>query len=146
MQMKREGIVPRGTLRLWQLRIGIIAAVLLLILFRLCFVTLWILIPMALILSFAVIVMFWYLPLYFRCFKVIYDDGAFEIRRGVFFKVTLIMPYPRLIYVSAFSSPVARKMGLSGAVLKAARGFVIIPELEKEDIKGLIRIASGEQI
>lgn len=142
--MKRESVMPRATLRLWQLRTGIITAVILLIFFRLCFVTLWMLIPMAVILSLSLIVALWYLPLYFRNFKVIFDDGAFMIHRGVFFKATYIMPYPRLIYVSAFSSPIARKMGLSGAVLKAARGWCFIPEIGKDDIKELINIASGE--
>ena len=103
------------------------------------------LIPFVVILSLSAIYMFWYLPLYFKNYKIYYSQDSFEIHRGVFFKAILIMPYPRLIYVSAYSSPISRHMGLSGAVLKAARGLIIIPEIEKKDIDMLMKIAAGEK-
>lgn len=143
--MKKEAVIYNKTLKLWQFRVGLITILLFIIIFRLLLISIWMLIPFVVILSLSVIYMFWYLPIYFKNYKIYYSQDSFEIHRGVFFKATLIMPYPRLIYVSAYSSPISRKMGLSGAVLKAARGLIIIPEIEKKDIDMLMKIAAGEK-
>ena len=143
--MRKERNVPKHTLRLWQLRVGIVSMLILLTILRLFFITIWSLLPTVIIASLSIIVIFWYLPLFFSRYRIIYDNNSIEIQKGVFFKAIIIMPYPRLVYVSAFSSPFARYLGVSGAVLKAARGFIIIPEIEKDDIKELIKIAAGER-
>ena len=142
--MKKEAVITKKTLKLWQFRVGLITILLFIIFFRLLLISVWMLIPLVIIISLSSIFIFWYIPLYFKNYRIYYSQVSFEIHRGVFFKATLIMPYPRLIYVSAYSSPISRKMGLSGAVLKASRGLIIVPEINKQDIDMLMRIAAGE--
>ena len=55
------------------------------------------------------------------------------------------MPFPRFIYAEQITSPIAKAMGVSALSLKVARGFILIPEMSKEDAEDIISAISGEK-
>ena len=125
--MKQELQLPKKTLRVWQIRnfmIGIIISAFLTILFSLY-------IPSAILLIICAIVSFIYLPLLHRSYKITIADTYISVERGVFIKADKIMPRALLVYAESMSLPLSNALGLSAVILKAARGYCIIPEIEK---------------
>ena len=96
-----------------------------------------------------VIMIVWYIPAFFKSYEIKLIGEAIIINYGVFIKVSHIMPYSRLIYAQSFATPLARLMKVSTLTLKAARGWIIIPEIEssaaKEVIDSLSREAQNDQ-
>ena len=141
--MKKEIRLPKKSTKLWQIRIGLLNLILMLILYKLCYITAWMLIPLAIILIVALIAIFWYIPCFFSRYRVVADSKSLTIESGVFLKRIYIMPYPRMIYIYTFSTPLAHKYGVSAAILKAARGNIVVPEMLNSDIKTLLKISAG---
>ena len=144
--MSREIRIPAETVRLWRIRAGAVAAVIEIILLRFCRLTLWMLLPAGIIAAAALVLILWFIPRHLESYGIIADIRAITVKRGFIFKAEHILPQPRMIYASAYSSPLARKMRLSGVILRAARGILIIPELRKKDAERLFAAASGERI
>ncbi len=86
---------------------------------------------------------FWFLPKYFKSYRIEVSENAIVVKHGVFIETTQLMPFPRLIYAKSHSTPLADRLGLAGVFLRAARGIIIIPELEKADAVYLIQGISG---
>ena len=105
--------------------------------------TKWIYIPAAAVAFLALVVIFAYLPFFFKTYKIEVSKNAITVKHGVILKSTYIMPHPRMIYVYTFSTLVSRKLGLCGVVLKAARGFFLIPEMLKTDALVLLGVSAG---
>lgn len=143
--MKKEAVIPIRTLKLWQFRIAFLTIFLSIIIFCLFKADIFIIIFLVILFILSGFIIFWYLPLFFKNYKIYYNEDIFEIHRGVIIKKILIIPYPRLIYITVFSSVISKKLALSGAILKVSRGFVIIPELNFREIDIIRNIVSGEK-
>ena len=141
--MEKDIRLPKETKYLWCIRIAFPSAALLILFAFLCKLSLWLLIPLALTAVSAVFLIFWYVPLFIKNYNISIKNDAFVINTGVFLKTTYIMPYPRMIYVSSFSSPIARRLGICAVVMRAARGFILVPEIKIKDVEMISKKAEG---
>lgn len=141
--MKTTSCLPQKTLLLWQLRCGLVGVLLITGIALFCMITPWMLVPIAALAALLAVFILWFLPLYFKSYEIVLSDNAVIVNRGVFFRTSYIMPYPRLVFSSSFSSPLAKAMGLSSVTLRAARGLIVIPEMEAEDANALLTGLSG---
>ena len=140
----KENRLPKQTVLLWQIRIGLIGIILLIGISAFGLLTDWVLIGTAVVAAILVFLLFWYLPRYFKSYEILFPKGAVVINRGVFIKTTHIMPFSRLVYAQSFATPLAKKMGLAALTLKAARSTVIIPEFDAKDIDYYIDFLARE--
>lgn len=140
----KENRLPKQTVLLWQIRIGLIGIILLIGISAFGLLTDWVLIGTAVAAAILVLLLFWYLPRYFKSYEILFPKGAVVINRGVFIKTTHIMPFSRLVYAQSFATPLAKKMGLAALTLKAARSTVIIPEFDAKDIDYYIDFLARE--
>ena len=140
----KENRLPKQTVLLWQIRIGLIGIILLIGISAFGLLTDWMLIGTAVAAAILVLLLFWYLPRYFKSYEILFPKGAVVINRGVFIKTTHIMPFSRLVYAQSFATPLAKKMGLAALTLKAARSTVIIPEFDAKDIDYYIDFLARE--
>ena len=140
----KENRLPKQTVLLWQIRIGLIGIILLIGISAFGLLTDWVLIGTAVAAAILVLLIFWYLPRYFKSYEILFPKGAVVINRGVFIKTTNIMPFSRLVYAQSFATPLAKKMGLAALTLKAARSTVIIPEFDAKDIDYYIDFLARE--
>lgn len=126
--MKQELKLPKKTLRVWQTRLFMVAVILsafLCILFD--FYTF-----SAVLLILCAVISFVYLPLLFKSYTIILTDSYISVERGVFIRSNKIMPRALLVYAESVSLPLSNALGLSAVILKAAKGFCVIPEIEKQ--------------
>lgn len=125
----KQNTLPKRTLLLWQLRVLILN----LICVSLCLFFSKDLEPLksvALVISIiALCIIVFYLPAFFKSYEIMIKGEAVIINYGVLIKTTHIMPYSRLIYAQSFATPLARLMGVASLTLKAARGWILVPEL-----------------
>ena len=140
----KENRLPKQTVLLWQIRIGLIGIILLIGISAFGLLTDWVLIGTAVAAAILLFLLFWYLPRYFKSYEILSPKGAVVINRGVFIKTTHIMPFSRLVYAQSFATPLAKKMGLAALTLKAARSTVIIPEFDAKDIDYYIDFLARE--
>lgn len=140
----KENLLPQKTVTLWQIRIGLIGLVLLILVCAFGFLTRWVLLGAAVIAAVLAVLLFWYLPRYFRSYEILFPKGAVVINRGVFIKTTHIMPFSRLVYAQSYATPLAKRMGLAALTLKAARSSIIIPELNVKDVDYFIDFLAKE--
>ena len=73
---------------------------------------------------------FIYLPLYLKSYKITVDTAFISVSKGIIIKSTNIMPYPRLIYAQSYTTPLASLFKMKIILLKAARGWIFVPEME----------------
>lgn len=140
----KENLLPRRTVFLWQIRLGVIGIVLIAVLAALCFLTRWLLLAAALLAAVFAVLIFWYVPALFKSYEILFPKGAIIIKRGVFIKTTHIMPFSRMVYAQSFASPLAKRMGLSALTLKAARSRILVPELNVSDVNYFINYLAEE--
>ncbi len=131
----KHDCLPEKTLRLWQLRVSLLAAIPVFACLFFAFWLPWLVLPALFFAVFFLLIIFWYLPRYFKSYDIRFPDGAIVIRRGVFIRTTHIMPFSKLVYVQSISTPLSKYMGLAAISLKAARSSVIIPELTTADVE-----------
>lgn len=86
-----------------------------------------------------------YLPAFFKSYEIKLKGEAIIINYGVFIKTTHIMPYSRLIYAQSFATPLARLMGVASLTLKAARGWILVPELCADKAQEVIDSLTREE-
>lgn len=140
----KENLLPKKTVFLWQIRIGIIGLILLAAICAFVFLTPLMLLAAAPVATLLAVFLFWYLPRYFKSYEILFPKGAVVINRGVFIKTTHIMPFSRLVYAQSFATPLAKKMGLAALSLKAARSSIIIPEFDAKDVDYYIDFLAKE--
>ena len=138
MKNLKQNTLPKKTLLLWQLRVvmltTLIVSLCLFALERYIFIG-----SVAVIISaLALLLVVWYLPQFFKSYEIEFKGDAIIINSGVFIRISHIMPYSRLIYAQSFASPLARLFGVSALALKAARSYVLIPEISKDDAQLII--------
>ena len=130
--------LPKKTRVLWQVRIVFAFAFLCAAFAFFSRFTLWFLLPTAIIAAIGLIFSFIYVPFYFRSYKITVDDDSIVISKGVIFKSTDIMPYPRLVFAQSITTPLASFMKLKLVMLKAARGWILIPEIDDDNADYLL--------
>lgn len=130
--------LPRKTRVLWQLRIILAFAVLCAVVAFFSRYTLWFLLPTAIIAAIGLIFAFIYVPFYFNSYKITVDDNSISITKGVVIRTTNIMPYPRLVFAQSFTTPLSSALKMKCVMLKAARGWILIPEIENEHAEYLL--------
>lgn len=141
----KEYNLPKKTLWLWQIRGIAIAFLFILVSAYFSFDLKPFAITTAIIAVLFGLFIFWYLPKFFKTCKIQFINGAVVIKRGVFIKNTHILPFSRLIYTQTLETPVAKLFSLTALTLKAARSYVFIPEMKKEEAQELLlAISRGE--
>ena len=138
--------LPRKTLNLWKIRVTI-AVLLFFGVFSYFFHSYdWFLPATLVVICLYEALFLWYLPNLFKGYRIKYVNGAVVIESGVIIKMTHIMPYSKMIYAESITSPLAKAMGLSAVILKAARSRILIPELPANDTAKFIKaLAEGEK-
>lgn len=132
--MKQELKLPKRTLRVWQIRIFMVAIILsafLSILFSFYIFS-------AILLIVCATVSFIYFPLLYKSYTITISNTYISVEKGVFIKSEKIMPRALLVYAESMSLPLSNALGLSAVILKAARGFCVIPEIEKQTADELL--------
>ncbi len=140
--------LPRKTRVLWQIRIVIAFALICAAVSIFSQFSLWFLLPAAIIATLGLVAAFIYIPFYFKSYTITVDDVSISISKGVFIKTIQIMPFPRLVFAQSFTTPIASFMKLKCVMLKAARSFILIPEIENENADFLLdnlRIAPNDK-
>ena len=140
----KENLLPKRTAFLWQIRIGGAGLIFIIALCGFSFLTRWLFLAAAVLTALLAVLLFWYLPRYFKSYEILFPKGAVVINRGVFIKTTHIMPFSRLVYAQSFATPLAKRMGLAALTLKAARSRIIIPELNASDVNYFIDFLTKE--
>ncbi len=130
--------LPKKTMALWQIRIVLAFALLCAAVAFFSRFTLWFLLPAAIIATIGLLFAFIYTPFYFKSYKITVDDNSIIITKGVIFKTTNIMPFPRLVFAQSFTTPLSELMKMKCVMLKAARGWILIPEIENADAEYLL--------
>lgn len=100
--------------------------------------TVWFLLPAAIIAMLGLVAAFVYIPFYFKSYLITVDTNSIIITKGIFIKTTQIMPFPRLVFAQSFTTPIASAMKLKCVMLKAARGWILIPEIESVDAEFML--------
>ncbi len=130
--------LPKRTRALWQIRILLIFILLCVAVSLFSGYSLWFLLPAAIIATIGLAVAFIYVPFYFKSYKITVDESSISISKGLVIRTTNIMPFPRLVFAESFTSPIASLLGLKCVMLKAARGWILIPEIENENADFLL--------
>lgn len=134
--MKTEWKLPKKTLRVWQLRLFLLAVILCAFL---CFLfSLYLLSVIVLILCAVISLVFF--PLLFKSYKITLNDTYISVEKGIFIITTRIFPRENLVYAESVSLPLSNALGVSAVVLKAARSFCVIPEIEKEKADQILKM------
>lgn len=134
--MKTEWKLPKKTLRVWQLRIFLLAVILcafLCLLFSLYLLS-------AIILTLCAVISLVFFPLLFKSYKITLNDTYISVEKGIFIITTRIFPRENLVYAESVSLPLSNALGVSAVVLKAARSFCVIPEIEKEKADQILKL------
>ena len=122
--------LPKKTLVLWQIRVIALSLILAFIAFYFSIrIFLIIISVLAIVVG---LLIFWYLPCYFKTFKLRLTNDGVIIRRGVVIKNSHFLPFSRLIYTQSFTTPLARLFKLRAITLKAARSSLTVPEFDKD--------------
>lgn len=130
--------LPKKTRFLWQLRIFFAFAILCAVVAFFSRYTLWFLLPAAIIATLGLCFAFVYVPFYFKSYKIAVDENSISITKGVIIKTIQIMPYPRLVFAQSFTTPLSAAMRMKCVMLKAARGWMLIPEIDNVDAEYLL--------
>ncbi len=134
--MKTEWKLPKKTLRVWQLRLFLLAVILcafLCLLFSLYLLS-------AIVLILCAVISLVFFPLLFKSYKITLNDTYISVEKGIFIITTRIFPRENLVYAESVSLPLSNALGVSAVVLKAARSFCVIPEIEKEKADQILKM------
>ncbi len=130
--------LPKRTLTLWQIRISLIFILLCAVVAFLSRYSIWFLLTLTVVVLVAAVTIFIYIPFYFKSYKITVAEGSIIINKGLIIKTTNIMPFPRLVFAESFTTPLASFMKLKGVMLKAARGWMLVPEIENKNADFLL--------
>ena len=139
--MKQKWKLPKKTLRVWQMRFFIFTVTLCAFL---C-IAFSFYVASAVLLILCFLFSFVFLPLFFKSYQISINDSYISVEKGFIIKTTLIFPRENLVYAESVSLPLSNALGLSAVILKAARAFCIIPEIEKEKADMLLNSTKDEK-
>ena len=138
--------IPKKTCALWQIRS-------LLLLFVICAAVVSflgfqksILLPTAIVFAIGSAFIFVYIPLHLRSFEILISKAGICVSKGVFFKSRYVLPNFRLVLVKNISTPLLSRLKVRLVLLKASRRWILIPEINVEDVKILLKFVCGDEI
>lgn len=131
----KEFKLPLKTFFLWEIRLGLLVILLSLLLF-------WVLKSyLVFYVSAAVLVLLLiYIPLFFKSTKIKLSAEVLIIERGFLIKTAHILPRPRIIYASAVSLPLSRRLSLSAIEIKGTKARIFLPELNIKDVEEILKL------
>lgn len=136
----REFKLPKRTLLLWQIRLIFLGLISEIICYMFLFGTNFFL-PVAMIVGILfLLIIFLYLPNYYALFKIKCLKDAVVVENGIFIKKCHILPFSRLIYSQCINTPLSKPFGVTAITLKAARSFILVPEMLDTDAKEFLTI------
>ena len=94
----------------------------------------------AIILILCAVISLVFFPLLFKSYKITLNDTYISVEKGIFIITTRIFPRENLVYAESVSLPLSNALGVSAVVLKAARSFCVIPEIEKEKADQILKM------
>lgn len=133
----------KNTVILWQIRVVVMSTILCAAAVYVSFA-----IKMKLFLAVAIIsaiftlkalLVFWYIPIYFKGYELAINENALIIKSGVILRHERIMPEPRLVYTERYRTPLSRVLGLSGLLLRATRAATFSAELPDAYIDEILK-------
>ena len=139
-----ESKLPKKTLGLWQLRIIVAGLILSVIIAYFGGFSSTALVIAVIFLSIFCITGIIYGTLLIKSYRIKVNVASVSVSYGVIIKSTHIMPYPRMVYVSTLSTPLAKIMGLSCVAFKAAGKRILVPELSNNTVLEIMSCISGE--
>lgn len=137
-------ILPKKTRVLWQLRFAVAFIFVCIIIFVTAPLNIWVLLVVALTFIFSVFFVFIYVPTFIKNYKMIIYNDCLCINKGVFIKTLIIVPSIRLVVVKNVATPIMALLKLRLVLIKASKGWIIVPELETNATKRLLGVIRGE--
>ena len=137
-------LLPKKTIWLWQIRITLISAFLILVFLWAPFNTVWTVFTCGLTFILFLFFAFWYMPKFIKSCKITIANDSVIIKRGVLIRNCHILPFSRLIHTQSVATPLARLFRLETVLLKAARFRIFVPELSRDDAESLVKELSAE--
>ncbi len=137
-------ILPKKTRVLWQLRIAVAFIFVCVIIFAIVPLNLWALLLVWFIAAFGLFVVFFYVPVFIKNYKIMIYNDCLCIYKGVFIKSLIVLPCVRLVIVKRLVTPITSLFKLHLVLLKVARGWIFIPELDSNVSERLLSIIQGE--
>ncbi len=127
--------LPKQTVRLWQIRIGIIAIVLIapfaFFIRKSQFFLLILVITVALLLF----EVFLIIPFAIKKYRISIDENYIKVSSGIIINTENLIPRKRIASVTGFQTPLAKRMKLAATFIKSARKRIFIPELAEDTAK-----------
>jgi len=80
-----------------------------------------------------------YLLLFLLSYKIELRSKFLMIEKGIIFRITLLIPYKKIVYIKRLKTPLLKAFGLLGACIKTVNGTVFILEQEAEFISLLLK-------
>ena len=137
--------LPKKTIILWQIRILIAFAALGAAVAFFARYADWFMLLAMIIVGLGLLFSVVYVPFYIKSYKITIDENSKCITNGLLIKTTNIMPFPRLVFAQSFTTPISSFFKLKCVMLKATRGWILIPELENKDAKYLLECLMVKQ-
>ena len=137
-------ILPKRTRVLWQLRTAVAFIFACIIFFATIPLNIWVLLLVMFLSVVAMLLVFVYLPLYTKNYKISADNGCLYINKGVFIKSLIVLPCARLVIVKSIVTPVMSLLKLQVVLLKVTKGWILIPELDYNVTEQLLCAIRGE--
>ncbi len=136
--------LPKNTRILWQCRAACVLAVLCAVLVAFCRFSIWFILPTTIVFAVGSVFVFAFIPLWFKNYEVVLNDDTVCIIKGVIFKTTIIVPNLRIAFVKTFTTPIASWLKLNCIILKVARCWIFIPEIDERTTKILVGTMQNE--
>ncbi len=138
-------VLSKKTLLVWQLRIAV-AFVLVCLFLLLAFSFnvesfIVVLAVLCLGLGFAL----GYVPIYIKNYKIVAEKNCLYISKGVIFNSLIVLPKLRMVIVKEIATPLMRWLNVKIIMLKVAKGWIVIPDLENQVAKQLLDLISGDK-
>lgn len=74
---------------------------------------------------------FIYLPLLHKSYKIDFEGDNIAVSFGVIIHFAKKMPKRNLVFAERISTPLSRRLSLNAVIFKAARGYLFVPEIDK---------------
>lgn len=132
--------LPQKTRILWQIRAFFILVLLYAVVVSFCRIFLTALLPTTIVLAIGSVFVLLYISIYLKQYKINVNSSVLYITKGVFIKTTIIIPHIRLAYIKSFATPMMGWLKLRCIILKVARGWVLVPELDVINAEKLIKL------
>ena len=86
-----------------------------------------------------------YVPIYIKNYKIVVEKNCLYISKGVIFNSLIVLPKLRMVIVKEIATPLMRWLNVKIIMLKVAKGWIVIPDLENQVAKQLLDLISGDK-